>query len=140
MDKLEDGGVLAVQMPMNGEEPLFRLIKEVAAEPRWGLQGVPLQPNETLTPAAYYDILSGCASAFDMWEVKYYHPLAGHKALVEWVKGTRLRPYLAFLGEERGAEFEAEITRRAEALYPVGKDGRVVLGFRRFFFTAGKQA
>lgn len=134
MDKLEDGGILAMQMPMNGEEPLFRLIKEVAAEPRWGLQGVPLQRGD----AAYYDILFGCASAFDMWEVKYYHPLADHKALVEWVKGTRLRPYLAFLGEERGAEFEAEITRRSEALYPVGKDGWVVLGFRRFFFTAEK--
>ena len=43
-----------------------------------------------------------------MWEVKYYHTMSDHKALVDWVKGTRLRPYLDYLGVEKGAEFEAE--------------------------------
>lgn len=136
MDKLREGGTLAVQMPMNGEEPLYHLIREMAAEPEWGLRDAVLQTNETLTPAAYFDILTGCAADFDMWEVKYYHPLADHRALVEWVKGTKLRPYLDFLGAERGRQFEEALVRRAAALYPVRKDGGVVLGFRRFFFTA----
>lgn len=100
-------------MPMNGEEPLYHLIREMAAEPEWGLRDAVLQTNETLTPAAYFDILTGCAADFDMWEVKYYHPLADHRALVEWVKGTKLRPYLDFLGAERGRQFE-------EALAPGG--------------------
>ena len=39
MEKLNDGGILAVQVPMNGEEPLFRLIREVANESKWGLSG-----------------------------------------------------------------------------------------------------
>lgn len=138
MDKLHDGGILAVQIPMNGAEPLFTIIKEVAAEPKWGLQDVVLPPNETLAPSAYFDILSGCSSAFDIWETKYYHFLDDHRALVEWVKGTRLRPYLAVLGEERGKAFENEIVDRAKKFYPVGKNGGVVLGFRRFFFTAEK--
>ncbi len=138
MDKLNAGGVLAVQIPMNGEEPLFQLIKEVAAEPKWGLRDVPMPPNETRTPSAYFDILSGCSSAFDIWETKYYHPLADHKALVDWVKGTRLRPYLDYLGDKRGSEFEREIAYRAEAIYPVTKTGEVVLGFRRLFFVAVK--
>lgn len=101
-----------------------------------GLRDAVLQTNETLTPAAYFDILTGCAADFDMWEVKYYHPLADHRALVEWVKGTKLRPYLDFLGAERGRQFEEALVRRAAALYPVRKNGGVVLGFRRFFFTA----
>lgn len=138
MDKLAPNGVLAVQIPMNGEEPLFRLIDEVAAEPRWGLQNVKLQPNETLTPAEYFDILSECATSFTLWETKYCHPLADHRALVEWVKGTRLRPYLDFLGETAGKEFEDELVRRAEEIYPVRKNGSVVLHFRRFFFLAEK--
>lgn len=138
MDKLTPGGVLAVQVPMNGEEPLYQIIKAVAAESKWGLGDVSLPVNETLTPLAYYDILSGCSSAFDIWEIKYYHPLPDHKALVEWVKGTKLRPYLAVLGEKQGAEFENEIIHRAKELYSVQKNGGVVLGFRRFFFTAVK--
>ena len=108
----------------------------MAAEPEWGLRDAVLQTNETLEPAAYFDILTGCAADFDMWEVKYYHPLADHRALVEWVKGTKLRPHLDFLGAERGRQFEEALVRRAAALYPVRKDGGVVLGFRRFFFTA----
>ncbi len=138
MDKLNPGGVLAVQVPMNGEEPFFRLIREVAAEARWGLRDVKLQPNETLPPAEYFDILSGCASSFDMWEVKYYHAMPDHGALVDWVRSTRLRPYLDALGDVRGAEFESVLTKRARELYPVTASGEVVLGFRRFFFTAVK--
>ena len=138
MDKLNDGGTLAVRVPMNGEEPLYRIIREVAAEPRWGLEKAVLPPNETLTPAAYFDILSSCAASFDLWETKYYHHLPDHEALVEWVKGTRLRPYLDLLGEEDGQAFEAEIVERARACYPVRACGGVVFGFRRFFFTAVK--
>lgn len=136
MGKLNAGGVLAVQIPMNAQEPLFQIISQVAAQPAWGLEEVRLPFNGTLTPLEYFDILAGCASAFDIWETTYYHPLPDHRALVEWVKGTRLRPYLDVLGEARGREFEQEILRRAEKAYPVGKSDRVVLGFRRFFFTA----
>lgn len=138
MEKLNDGGTLAVQIPMNGEEPLFQLIKEVADEPRWGLRDIPMPPNETLTPQEYFDILSSCSSVFDIWKIQYYHPLDNHKALVNWVKSTRLRPYLDFLGDKRGEEFENEITDRAKGIYPVSKSGKVVLGFRRFFFVAQK--
>lgn len=138
MNRLNDGGVLAVQIPMNGEEPLFRLIEEIAAEPQWGIDVTVLQHNQVLAPHEYFDILSDCASHFDMWEVRYYHHLADHNALVEWVKGTRLRPYLTLLEEERGAEFENEIVQKAKELYPVRKHGGVVLGFRRLFFTAEK--
>lgn len=138
MGKLNEKGVLAVQIPMNGEEPLFKIISEVAAEPQWGLQSARLQPNETLMPADYFNILAACSSSFDMWETKYYHILADHKALVDWVKGTRIRPYLECLDKANKAAFEHEILERARAVYPVQNNGEVVLGFRRFFFTAIK--
>lgn len=138
MQKLNEKGVLAVQIPMNSEEPLFQLIREMTAEPKWGVQTVKNQPNETHTPAEYFNILTNCSSSFDIWETKYYHSLADHRALVDGVKGTRLRPYLDYLGEERGAAFEKELAERAKDVYPVQKDGNVLLGFRRFFFTAQK--
>ncbi|PBC74017.1 methyltransferase domain-containing protein [Fibrobacter intestinalis] len=136
MSKLNNKGVLAVQIPMNGEEPLFQIIKEVANESKWGLRNVKLQPNETLSPQEYFDILAGCSSSFDIWEIKYYHNLPNHQALVDWIKGTRIRPYLDCLADHQRIPFENEILERAKRLYPVQKNGEVLLGFRRFFFTA----
>lgn len=138
MSKLNEKGILAVQIPMNSEEPLFQIIREVASERKWGLRDVKLQPNETLTPTAYFNILTACASSFEMWESRYYHNLPDHQALVDWVKGTRIRPYLDCLDEAHGVAFENEIMERAKAAYPILDSGEVVLGFRRFFFTAIK--
>lgn len=138
MTKLNRGGVLAVQLPMNGSEPLYRIIETVTAEPQWGFSDTPIETNMTLTPSEYFAILSGCSSSFDMWETRYYHPLPHHRALVEWVRATRLRPYLARLDAARGAALENEMVERARQAYPVMAGGEVLLGFRRFFFTAVK--
>ena len=137
MERLNDGGVLAVQIPMNGAEPLFKLIDEVAADPKWGFQNTKLKTNKTLNPNEYFDILESCSSSFEIWQTKYYHALPNHRALVEWVKGTRLRPYLEYLGDDLGLKFENEIVKRAEKTYPLIR-GQVLLGFLRFFFTAKK--
>lgn len=137
MDKLNGGGVLAVQLPMNHEEPLFRIIGETASNPRWEL-GECFQPNDTLCPDEYYHILSGCSSDFQMWETVYYHALPSHHALVDWIKGTRLRPCLDALDSENAVLFEKEILRRTVEAYPVRSDGNVLLRFRRFFFIAAK--
>ncbi len=139
MKKLNDGGILAVQMPANSEEPLFKLIKETADEFFQGEQNPPVHPSNLLSTEQYFNILTACSSSFEIWETKYHHSVRNHAALVEFVESTRLRPYLNCMSEERGAEFKSEIAKRAEALYPVMANGEVVLGFRRLFFTAVKK-
>jgi trans-aconitate 2-methyltransferase len=53
--------------------------------------------------------------------------------VVEWTKGTGLRPYLDALKEpERGA-FLAAYAERIARLYPKQPDGRTLLPFRRLF-------
>lgn len=138
MAKLPAGGALAVQMPGNGGEPLFRIIRETAEEPRWGFRPETFGANDTLEPDRYFDILSRCSAAFDLWETVYRHPMPGHEALVDWVRGSRLRPYLDALDEASGRAFEAEILEKVRAAYPVMANGQVVLRFRRIFFTAWK--
>ena len=138
MGKLNDGGVLAVQIPMNGEEPLYEIMREIVNEPKWGFQSANLDNNATLTPNEYFNILSDCSGEFQIWETKYYHNLPNHKALVEWIKGTRIRPYLAHLSSEAGELFEQEIYERTKEAYPVMKNGEVILCFNRFFFVAEK--
>lgn len=136
MEKLTGGGVLAVQMPMNRDEPLYRIIREVAAEPKWDFRDVYFDTNDTLAPEAYFDILSGCSVSFEQWETVYYHALPSHEHLIDWVRETRLRPYLAALDGSRQQLFEQEILARVKEIYHPTPGGDVILKFRRFFFVA----
>ena len=136
MERLMPGGVLAVQVPMNREEPLFRLIREVTADPQWHYLSNPQEHDEVLDPEAYFQLLSSCTASFEQWETVYYHALPSHEALINWVRGARLRPYLEALSPEEAVLLERGLLRRAREEYPVTSNGVVLLRFRRFFFTA----
>ncbi len=138
MQKLTANGVLAVQMPMNQKEPLFQIIKDVAADSKWNFENVYFEKNDTLAPQAYFDILSACSGRFEIWETVYYHAMPSHAQLIEWVRGTRLRPYLDVLDEKQKTEFENEILTKVKSAYPFTASGEVILKFRRFFFAAHK--
>ena len=136
--KLNEKGVLAVQIPMNGEEPLFKIINKVIAETRWNFSDIDIETNETLLPEEYFDILSSCTESFDIWETVYYHRMPSIEAMVEWVKGTRLRPYINALDKSNARLLENEIAERAAEIYGKQKNGEIIFKFRRFFFTAAK--
>ncbi len=137
-NKLNKNGVLAVQIPMNGQEAFFRIMDEIISDPQWGFSSVNIEQNETLPPEEYFDLLSSLTEDFDIWETVYYHNMPSAKAIVEWVKGTRLRPYLNALDKTKAERLEKEITERAGAVYRTQKNGEIIFRFRRFFFTARK--
>jgi trans-aconitate 2-methyltransferase len=64
--------------------------------------------------------------------------------VLEWVKGTALRPVLTALAGDEGAtaEFLAECVEGLRAAYPTAPDGTTVFPFRRTFAvgTAGLAA
>lgn len=136
LGRLNENGVLAVQIPMNGREPLLQIMDEVVAQPRWGLSSIPIKANGALTPEAYFDLLSCHAGSFDLWETVYYHSMPSVEAMVEWIKGTRLRPYLNALDQAGAESLEREIARRAASVYPTRANGEILFKFRRFFFIA----
>lgn len=138
IDKLNVGGTLAVQMPYNNSEPLYQIIDETVNDPKWNIDKKKLQSNITLSPNEYYNILSKRCSGFDIWEVKYQHIMPNCDALIEWVKGTRLRPYLEYLGKEAGEEFKKEILSKSVKEYPAMPYGNIIFSFNRLFFTATK--
>ena len=136
LEALPPGGVLAVQMPDNMAEPSHMLMREVAAEGPWAeqLQGVarlPLPPVRT-----YYDALRPFASRLDIWHTTYNHVLAGPEAIVQWVKGTGLRPFIDPLTPEHRAEFLSRYLARLTEAYPPASDGKVLLRFPRLFIVA----
>ena len=131
------GGALAIQVPDNLNQPTHMLMAAVARNGPWREKfAEPIRRDTIPPPAEYYDRLKPLAASVDVWHTTYYHVLAGPEAIVEWVKGTGLRPWLDRLDEgERGAWLAAYTQRIAES-YPPLVDGRVMLRFPRLFVVA----
>jgi trans-aconitate 2-methyltransferase len=140
MEGLRPGGVLAVQMPDNLDEPSHRLMEESARTSPWQgafAQGTPRR-SRLPGPAGYVDALGPKAARVDVWHTVYNHPMADARAIVEWVKATGLRPYLDRVPEEHREAFLADYEGRIAAGYPPLADGRLLLRFPRLFIIAVK--
>lgn len=133
---LPAGGVLAVQMPDNLDEPLHLMMEETAKAGPWAERCTGLRRPPLPAPAEYYDRLSPLSRRLDLWHTIYQHPMADGAAIVEWVKGTGLRPYLQAAGESHRQAFLKDYTARIDAAYPALSDGRRLLRFPRFFLVA----
>jgi trans-aconitate 2-methyltransferase len=84
----------------------------------------------------YYACLHGTGCTFDLWETTYLHPLAGPQAVVEWFKGSELRPYLHLLDDGEQQEFLDRYQAGIAKAYPAQEDGKVLLRLQRVFVVA----
>ena len=128
--KLAPGGSLAVQMPDNLDEPAHRLMREAAADGPWAakLAGAAGMRTEMGSPGWYYGLLRPGCSRVDVWRTTYHHVLpGGTDAVVEWFKGSGLRPFLAPLDEAERMGFLARYRASVADAYPALPDGAVLL-------------
>jgi trans-aconitate 2-methyltransferase len=135
--QLAPGGWLAFQVPGNFESASHTTIAELRTSPRWRSrvgEGA-VRGLAVATPPAYLNTLASTGCAVDVWETTYLHVLAGDDAVLEWVKGTALRPVLSALSADDAAEFLGELGPLLRAAYPRTAYG-TVLPFRRIFAVA----
>ncbi len=133
------GGALAVQMPNNIDAPAHKVARSLAAASPWrdrfpagGVRQWHVHP-----PEFYYDLLAPHVARVDLWETEYLQVMPGAEAIVEWYKGTGLRPYLTALKNAADREQFLSAYREAiRAAYPPRPDGRVLFPFRRLFVIA----
>jgi trans-aconitate 2-methyltransferase len=139
--KLAPAGSLAVQMPDNLEEPAHRLMREIAAGGLWAGKLADATAARTTTRNAdwYYQLLKPLCAKVDVWRTTYYHVLGGGpRAVVEWFKGTGLRPFLDPLDEGERAAFLERYEAAVALAYPALEDGTVLLPFPRLFIVTAR--
>ena len=138
-DALRPGAWVAVQVPGNFDAPSHRSIAEVRSRPRWRERLASLEVRPAVAePATYLGLLAGHGMAADVWETTYLHVLPGEDAVLEWLRGTGLRPVLGALDPDERRDFEAELGELLRAAYPRQPYG-TVLPFRRIFVVGQKE-
>ena len=133
---LKPGGALAVQMPDSLGEPSHLAMAEAALGESFARKLAGTARRQLARPSAYYDLLRPHAASLDVWRTSYHHPLEGPEGIVEWVKGTGLRPYLDRLEPEEQAVYLARYRALIARAYPADAGGVSLLRFSRLFIVA----
>jgi len=136
--------VCHVQRELFGQEPRLRqylFLTQVTANGYGGLEhrastALVCARDALPKPGAYYDALKPLCSRLEIWHTVYNHVLDDAAAIVEWVKGSGLRPFLDPLEPPQRKAFLADYTARIAASHLPQADGKVLLRFPRLFIVA----
>lgn len=137
--RINPGGVIAWQVPGNFLAPSHVLMRTLAMGPKWKakLDGVLRGGDSTDSPEQYARLALSAGLVPDAWESTYVHLLAGEDPVLDWVRGTGLRPVLDALPKEESEQFEREYAGLLRIAYP--KAGPLTpFPFRRIFCVARK--
>jgi trans-aconitate 2-methyltransferase len=143
LQALGPGGVLAVQMPDNANQPAFTALEKAIASGPWAAAVATTRGRhrkQLLTPEGYYDLFRPLCRHIDIWHTHYNHLMESHAGVVEWFKGSGLRPLLASLDGDVREAFLSRYTDEIGRAYPVRGDGKVMLKFPRLFIVAVRGA
>jgi len=138
LDQVATGGALAVQIPANFDAPPHLLMRDLAASATWHSFFL-TSPREWHVHATefYYDVLAPRAARLDIWTTEYLHVLDSVDGIVEWYRGTGLRPWLdALPNDDTRRRFLADYRTLLVPYFEPRTDGRVLFPFRRLFIVA----
>lgn len=135
--KLIAGGSLAIQMPDNADQPALQLMRETASDGPWAAKLANVARPARQDAVWYYELLKPLCSHVDLWRTTYHHVLAGGAAgVVEWFKGSALRPFLTALDDAEQKAFLTHYQAEVTSAYRTMPDGTVLLPFPRMFIVA----
>ena len=135
---LNDGGIMAIQIPCNFDEPIHQLIHKVVTSEKWRTVMKSQRRYVMGTVEEYYNVLSALSDEFDIWTTTYHHVLPSYEAIWSWYEGTGLRPYLSQIDEFMKDEFKKDIMEEIKKSYPLQKNGKLIFDFPRLFFVIEK--
>lgn len=137
MQALTANGVLAIQMPLYHEMPVYALVEKLYRERFPASPFVSDRAFNFHSADYYYDLLSQLQCQFVLWETSYFHMMASHQQILEMIKSTGLKPYLDEIrGDAEKTDFENEVLDNLPKIYQSQRDGKVLFPFKRLFLIA----
>jgi trans-aconitate 2-methyltransferase len=136
LNQLRPGGVLAMQVPRHFESPSHVGLKELVMQSQWRARLEHLLLGPIPSPETYWRWLSPHARNLDIWETIYLQVLDGKDPVVNFMRGTALRPFLSTLPEPEAAKFIDDFADRMATAYPPQPNGQTLFPFRRLFLIA----
>jgi trans-aconitate 2-methyltransferase len=137
--KISPGGSLAMQVPDNLDEPAHKAMREIASQGPWSSKlSSALVVREPRHGADwYYNLFSNHPVKLSIWRTTYFHRLTGGAVdIVEWFRGTGLRPFLDPLDPAERVSFTERFREMVDEAYPALADDSVLLPFPRLFLIA----
>lgn len=135
---VKENGCLAVQIPYNLEEPVRVELNKLSLSEKWKNKVGHIKTLPRLTEIQYYNILSSLSNDFSIFKIIYNHDMPGVEAVIEWFKGSALRPYLDCLTIEDSKVFLEEYYDMLVPYFPKCENGHILLPFPRLFFIVYK--
>jgi trans-aconitate 2-methyltransferase len=141
IEQLAAGGALAFQVPGNFEDPHHLAIGQLLRSPPWdrlpALVGLDDRRARASEVGEYLEQLATMpeVAGVDAWVTEYQHILHGSDPVLEWVRGTALRPVLARLDTSQQTDFCAQLGAMLRELFPSSSWG-TRFPFRRIFVVA----
>jgi len=143
LDRTPPGGAFAAQIPANFGAPAHEIMRDIGKLPAWRhrFPAESLREWHAHDAAFYYDVLAPHSSRVDIWETEYLHVMPDAESLVEFYKGSGMRPFLDLLATDaERMQFTREYLERIRIAYPRRPDGRVLFPMLRLFVIAYRGA
>jgi len=135
-DRINNDGIFAIQIPLTQESAFYKALYTLIKD-KWNkLSGIDNFHN--LSIDEYYNKLSKKFSDVTIWTADYYHILNSKADIIEWYKGSGLRPYLYALNETEKELFLNDLNNVIKEQYHTLEDGKVFLIIPRLFIIAKK--
>jgi len=139
MNMLNPGGVLAIQIPNNWDEPSHTHLFHIAKTGPWANKLAPyLRERPVLEASEYHKILAPLTADLSVHESLYVHALKGPNPTLDWMKGTTLRPLIKALSDGEWLAFEREYGDALKKSYSSDGTGLTLFRFRRLMIVAEK--
>lgn len=138
---LAPGGVFACQIPVSSEEPWYLAVKAAAREALGDARFETIRAVYPTHCAEQYHRWLAPLAGTDIWFTRYLHMLGGEHPVVDWMRGTALRPYIQALESPTDKERFLDLCRaRMAAAFPPEPDGITLFSFPRLFMIARRRS
>jgi trans-aconitate 2-methyltransferase len=137
---LPSGGSFAFQVPNNLDEHSHNTMRKVASQLNWPQKYGTLPDRARFASfQELYNVAAPHCTSVNLWQTNYQHILDDHEAIIEWVKGTGLRPFIDPMSEADKEEFLTEYLKELKSAYESTVDGKVILSYPRLFMVATRK-